>query len=176
MLTMVLAFARRAVWFLNREIQDESTFFRRISLGGADWSRESLEEGRGANAVSLFSGQILEGTCCSPSVLQSPAVVIQWVVECQGSEEERCEPCLDPFVPFFCKMGEGQMWKGVRKGDLNEGFLGKVYFRESLFGSSWSWSPYSFLCPFPLWEVDIFLQVTELQFKDHCSVEHSACH
>lgn len=36
MLTTVLTFARRAVGFLSKEIQDESGFFRRLSLGGVD--------------------------------------------------------------------------------------------------------------------------------------------
>ena len=63
--------------FLSRKIQEESSFFQRISLGGADESRESLGKGRGADAVSLRSRQVHEPVGCSPSSLQNPAVVTQ---------------------------------------------------------------------------------------------------
>lgn len=55
------------------------------------------------------------------------------MVECQGSEEERCEVSLGPSVPVLSiKWEKDKCERGVRKGALNEGFLGEMDFREKL--------------------------------------------
>lgn len=72
----------------------------------------------------------------SPGGLQSPAAVTQcgWSSARWGSEERRRDvrPVWAPLYLLFIKCKKGRCERGVKKGDLNEGFLGEVDFREKL--------------------------------------------
>lgn len=93
--------------------QDESSGLRKLSPGGVNWKRER-GGGEGSQGCSLF---IHLARYLSTSMVVPVAYGLQLQLPRMSGEGPRpwegdMWGLFGPFVPFFCKMGEGHIQKG----------------------------------------------------------------